>query len=177
MKQKTVRGITRSRLFARCFEASMDRGAGPGFADSWLKWFDAQPDDNAPASVTEVKRPFEAGDLDAVTVSETCIVASGDPKECANFDNSGCANCEYHASIACPDDCPQPEFYIADLEEVAAMQTSRIEAALIQLVGLNSPMADGNGSNRAAPGWLVTLFAELHQELKTPGYVVGLIPE
>ncbi|GDX06326.1 hypothetical protein [Buttiauxella sp. A111] len=157
MEEKTVRGITRNRLMGRCFDVSMDKALPPGFVDAWVKWFDEMPDDKAAPQVTEVKRPFEAGDLDAVA--------------------SGCGHCPNAAQTVCADDCPPPEYYAADLEEVAAMQTSRIEAALIQLVGVNNPMADSNGNHRAAPAWLSSLFVELQNEIKTPGYVAGLIPE
>lgn len=66
------------------------------------------------------------------------------------------------------DDCPIPEYHAGDLEEVATVQTQRIEAALRGLyTRLGAEM----------PDVISMLFRELEGELKTPGYVVGLVPQ
>lgn len=86
-------------------------------------------------------------------------------------ENSQCDHC--NVTTVCPDDCPQPEYYLGDLEEVAHAMVTRTESALSELV-----------RQMARPGSVATLdpavkalFDGIRSEISLPGYVEELLPE
>ena len=81
--------------------------------------------------------------------------------------------CEQCApGVVCPDDCPQPEFYLGDLEEVAHMTVTRIESALVEYLRVKAPAYTATG----LPAELKVMFDMIRTELSEPGYVEGLLP-
>lgn len=82
-----------------------------------------------------------------------------------------CANCT--PGVVCPDDCPQPEYYLGDLEEVAHAMVTRTESALSLLV---QQMARPGSVATLAPE-VKALFDGIRAEISLPGYVEGLITE
>lgn len=146
MTFKTVHGLGRAEYANKAINAALEKCVSPVHVDAWLKWFDAQPGD--------------------------CIV---DPDECCNRDESGCLNCQHSAGVVCPDDCPQPEYYTGDLEEVAhAASRVAIELA-IGVVREAHPM------HLSTVGGIVKILEgtldQVQAEIARPGYVEGLLPE
>jgi hypothetical protein len=131
----------------------MGKALNPSFTESWLEWFDKQPDDNAPK------------------VSTACIVASSDATECANFDKSGCRNCENSAAVICPPECPPPEaeYYLGDLEEIAHAVLARTADAFKEYVRATGRAADSRIASQ--------IFDGIAAEVGKPGYVEGLLPK
>lgn len=152
MAFKTVNGLGREAYVQKAFEVAMDRGFMPEFVDSWGRWFDKAQADQVEQVAPQVLRPFEP-DPDAV---------------------GGCTGCLHSAGVACPTECePRPEYYLADLEEVAAAQTERIRRALVRLIGVSDTHPLGYGG-AVAPPWLDKFFGQVREELATPGYVEKL---
>lgn len=81
-----------------------------------------------------------------------------------------CDHCP--VTTVCPDDCPQPEFYTSDLEEVAHAMVKRVEDAICEFVRVASACGDG-----AMPKWFTSMMDGIRAEIATPGYVEGLLPE
>lgn len=72
--------------------------------------------------------------------------------------------------VVCPDDCPQPEFYLGDLEEVAHAVITRAESVIAKMFSDVAP-----GSKAAA--YAAILFDDIRGELTQPGYVEELLPQ
>lgn len=83
-----------------------------------------------------------------------------------------CDHCEHGMGVVCPDDCPQPEFYVGDLEEVAQAMVKRVEDAINEYSRQVYP-----DSAVAMPSWAVALFDGIRAEIATPGYVEALLPQ
>jgi hypothetical protein len=82
--------------------------------------------------------------------------------------------CEQCApGVVCPDDCPQPEFYQCDLEEVAHAVVSRVEAELVIFLRSNAPLM----TCPPLPLELQSMLNLIRGELSEPGYVEGLLPQ
>lgn len=145
MNFKTVHGLGRADYAKKALDAVMSNLHNPEYVDAWVKWFDAQEPD--------------------------CVVQPGG--ECCNRDASGCFNCQYSAGVVCPDDCPHPEFYPSDLEEVAHAVVSRIEAELTAVIRRFYPGATGVTTE----GPLMELLSAVRADLSEPGYVEGLLPQ
>jgi len=148
MNFKTVHGLGREEYAIKALNTAMDKGLPPYHVDAWLKWFDAQPEDNHAAlgEFTSAARDFLGG------VKQ-------------------CHQCEH--GVACPDDCPQPEFYVGDLEEVAHAMVKRIDDAMYEAARRLTP----NGASDAMPYWYTALMDGIRAEIATPGYVEALLPE
>ncbi|MBF4179685.1 hypothetical protein [Lelliottia nimipressuralis] len=147
MTFKTVHGLGRSEYARKAIKFALDSGQSPHHVDAWLKWFDIQEPD--------------------------CIVQPGG--ECCNRDSSGCSNCQHGLGVVCPDDCPQPEFYLGDLEEVAhAASKLAIEIAAGAIKAAH-PMYIS--CVRDITRLLEGALDEVNASFATPGYVEGLIPE
>lgn len=140
MNFKTVHGLGREEYAIKAVNTAMEKGMPPYHVDQWLKWFDAQPEDNPAA-------------LGGFTKDQQC-------KHCGD-------------RVACADDCPQPEFYVGDLEEVAQAMVKRVEDALQGVVEAMS----ADDKPYCFPAWMVALFDGVRAEIATPGYVEALLPE
>lgn len=143
MNFKTVHGLGRSDYAIKAINAALDNCQSPHHVDAWLKWFDQQPGDNS--------------GLDAAILSDI-------------ESRSQCDNCQ--VTTACPDDCPQPEFYTGDLEEVAHAMVKRVEDAICEFVRVATACGD-----EGVPAWFTSMMDGIRAEIATPGYVEGLLPE
>lgn len=146
MNFKTVHGLGRADYAKKALDAAMSNLHNPEYVDAWVKWFDAQEPD--------------------------CVVQPGG--ECCNRDASGCFNCQHSAGVVCPDDCPQPEFYPCDLEEVAHAVVTRVESAIDAKL---ERFRASSAIHEAKPKWLEIMFEEIRAEIAIPGYVEGLLPQ
>lgn len=143
MTFKTVHGLGRSDYAIKAINAALDNCQSPQHVDAWLKWFDQQPGDHS--SLNEAI-------LDDIER------------------RSQCDRCQ--VTTVCPDDCPQPEYYLGDLEEVAHAMVTRVESAVIELIRtVTRDPAAGLQPEVAA------LFEGVRAEITLPGYVEGLLPE
>ncbi|WP_193147887.1 hypothetical protein [Citrobacter freundii] len=79
-----------------------------------------------------------------------------------------CAPC-----VVCPDDCPQPEFYMEDLEEVAHAVVSRVESELFALANRLNP----GRTDLIMDDPVMRVLNAVRGELSEPGYVEGLLPQ
>ena len=171
MTFKTVNGLGREHYVAKAFETAMTNFANPSYVDAWIEWFDKQPGDDNGQHTAAVVTPVEkltgemVRELEAAKqcgICEQCVPQVGG--------GSGCRNCSEGHAVMCADDCPTPEYHAGDLEEVAALQTERVYRALAEMAKVNSPSGTLSHTIEA-------MFQELRQELKTPGYAVGLVPQ
>lgn len=143
MNFKTVYGLGRAEYAAKAVNAALGNCQSPHHVDAWLKWFDAQP-----ADASDLNKAIP-GDIDRRSQCDCCQVTT-----------------------VCPDDCPQPEFYVGDLEEVAHAMVTRVGDAIAEYVRVSS-----DGGNVGMPKWFISMMDGIHAEIAAPGYVEGLIPE
>lgn len=143
MNFKTVHGLGRTEYAIKAINAALDSCNSPHHVDAWLKWFDAQPGDHS--------------DLDAAILSDI-------------ERRSQCDNC--NVTTVCPEDCPQPEFYASDLEEVAHAMVTHLESAMKKLVREYT-----SGMRRTITPEVAEVFEKARAEISLPGYVEGLLPE
>lgn len=199
MNFKTVHGLGRSDYAKKAFEAAMSNFANPSFVDAWLTWFDAQPGDQSAldaAILGDIERRSQC-DQCAVTVAcpDECsqedvkpaginyvggkcervirVCGKGGPDGAHTFCITPCDGCEYNLTIL-PSDCPQPEYYLGDLEEVAhAASRAAIELA-IGVVRAAHPIY------LSTVGDIVKILGgaldQIQAEISRPGYVEELLP-
>ncbi|MFU1851394.1 hypothetical protein [Citrobacter portucalensis] len=155
MSFKTVHGLGRAEYAQKALGAAMSNLHSPEYVDAWVKWFDAQPAD--------VASNFTPEQLKAYTEKEL--------REANPVMLDQCAHCI--PGVVCPDDCPQPEFYPCDLEEVAHAVVSRVEVAVMEAYQKCYPERRG----LAVGGPLLEALRMVSDELSEPGYVEGLLPQ
>ena len=155
MNFKTVHGLGRADYAKKALDAAMSNLHNPEYVDAWIAWFDKQPAD--------VDCHFTKEQLNTYTESE---LRAANP---VMMDQ--CAHCI--PGVVCPDDCPQPEFYLGDLEGVAHAVVSLIDGEL--LAAMRKQMPDLHYS--PLPEWVRELMDRIRGELSEPGYVEGLLPQ
>lgn len=155
MKFKTVHGLGRADYAKKALEAALANLHSPKFVDAWLEWFDKQPADTDCHFTKEQLSTYTASELQAANP--------------VMLDQ--CAHCT--PGVVCPDDCPQPEFYPCDLEEVAHAVVSRVEAELVIFLRSNAPLM----TCPPLPLELQNMLNLIRGELSEPGYVEGLLPQ
>ncbi|MBJ8869873.1 hypothetical protein I5421_05940 [Citrobacter braakii] len=156
MNFKTVHGMGRADYAKKALDAAMSNLNNPEYVDAWIAWFDKQPADVASNFTPEQLKAYTASELQAANP--------------VMMDQ--CAHCT--PGVVCPDDCPQPEFYPCDLEEVAHAVVTRVESAIdaaLERFRANSAI------HEAKPKWLEIMFEEIRAEIAIPGYVEGLLPQ
>ncbi|MBF0035596.1 hypothetical protein HAX39_23795 [Citrobacter freundii] len=155
MKFKTVHGLGRADYAKKALDAAMSNLHNPEYVDSWIAWFDKQPADVASNFTPEQLKAYTASELQAANP--------------VMMDQ--CAHCT--PGVVCPDDCPQPEFYPCDLEEVAHAVVSRVEAELVIFLRSTAPLM----TCPPLPLELQNMLNLIRGELSEPGYVEGLLPQ
>lgn len=155
MNFKTVHGLGRADYAKKALDAAMSNLHNPEYVDAWIAWFDKQPAD--------VASNFTPEQLKAYTAKELL--------EANPVMMDQCAHCT--PGVVCPDDCPQPEFYLWDLEEVAHAVVSRVEAELVAFLRSNAPLM----TCPPLPPELQNMLNLIRGELSEPGYVEGLLPQ
>lgn len=163
MTFKTVNGLGREHYVAKAFETAMANFANPSYVDVWIEWFDKQEGDKQHAGA--VATPVEKLTGEMVRELEAGAASSG-------VERQGCIGCFNAAAVVCADDCLHPEYYAADLEEVAVLQTVRVKNAVMALCAEHRDILPP-----AIHRDISVLMEELGNELKTPGYVEALLPE
>lgn len=85
-------------------------------------------------------------------------------------DNAGgqCSNCAEGSGVVCADDCPQPEFYVGDLEEIAHAVITRIADAFTEFNRVSAMLP--------RPVDVQSIIDGIRAEIALPGYVEGLLP-
>lgn len=157
MTFKTVHGLGRAECAIKAVNAALDKCVSPVRVDAWLKWFDEQP-----------------GDVQQCGICAECVQQVDGGSGFDNCQQAHASQCDHcNVTTVCPDDCPQPEYYLGDLEEVAHAMVTRTESALSELV-----------RQMARPGSVATLdpavkalFDGIRSEISLPGYVEDLLPE
>lgn len=154
MKFKTVHGLGRADYAKKALDAAMSNLHNPEYVDAWIAWFDKQPADAGSNFTQEQLAKYSQDELRAANpvMLDQC---------------SQCA-----PGVVCPDDCPQPEFYPCDLEEVAHAVVSRVEAELVALINTRQPLVCP-----PLPSELQNMLNLIRGELSEPGYVEGLLPQ
>jgi len=153
MTFKTVHGLGRNEYAIRAFNVAMDKALNPSFVDAWVEWFNAAPADKESCPGVECER--NCGD-------------------CVPFGvKSQCDHCQ--VTTICPDDCPQPEFYLGDLEEVAHAASKLAIEIAVGAIKAAHPMHIS--CVRDITRLLGGVLDEVNASFAAPGYVEGLIPE
>lgn len=155
MNFKTVHGLGRADYAKKALDAAMSNLHNPEYVDAWIAWFDKQPADAASNFTPEQLKAYTESELQAANP--------------VMMDQ--CAHCT--PGVVCPDDCPQPEFYQCDLEEVAHAVVSRVEAELTAVIRRFYPGATGVTTE----GPLMEVLSAIRADLSAPGYVEGLLPQ
>lgn len=155
MNFKTVHDLGRADYAKKALDAAMSNLHNPEYVDAWIAWFDKQPSD--------ADCHFTKEQLSTYTESE---LRAANP---VMMDQ--CAHCT--PGVVCPDDCPQPEFYLGDLEEVAHAVVSRVEAELVIFLRSIAPLM----TYPPLPLELQNMLNLIRGELSEPGYVEGLLPQ
>lgn len=145
MNFKKVNGLGRAEYAVKAMNAAMDNLHNPDYVDAWLTWFDKQPSDSPCGH---------------------CGIC----EECAPQINggSGCRNCAEGHALVCADDCPQPEFYAGDLEEIAHAVITRIADAFTEFNRVTAMLP--------RPVDVQSIIDGIRAEIALPGYVEGLLP-